>query len=253
MADFVDRTLSLRDNIAMPNALILVDYSNLLPRQKEAGVLDLVTRVLAGVDWEAGLTRGNCEVRLYGGWYEEDQITRDAQDLTVELQRDFPAIAQVPVEWGNIAFNTKADLAVSLLQEPAAHLFRTYRRKERVTNVRVQTQSVVGCTDSSCVLPLMKKILKSGSCPKAGCSIERDDLIFRHEQKIVDTMLTCDMVHATDRDYSKVILVSDDDDFIPPLRTVLLRGKSAVRCNPKPNRQRGVLSVGTAQVVEITV
>jgi len=237
----------------MVTALILVDYANLLQPQRDAGVLDLVTKVLSGIPWEPETTRGRCEVRIYGGWYEEDQITRQAQDLTVELQENFPSVVRVPAAAGIVTFSVVADLAVSLLQDPATHLFRTYRRKEKATNVRVETPITVGCADSSCILPMMKHMLKRGSCPKDGCSVQRTDLLYRHEQKVVDTMLACDMIHATDRDFTKLILVSDDDDFIPPLRTILLKGKAAVRCNPKPNRQRGLLSVGSAHVVEITV
>ena len=216
-------------------------------------MLDLTTKVLAGIIWEADARRGTCEVRIYGGWYEEDQFTRQAQELFVQLQRDFPAVVRVPSAHGSIAFSTTADLAVSLLQEPSTHLFRTYRRKEKASNIRVETPTSVGCCDNECVLPMVKHALKKGSCPKIGCSIIRTDLIYRHEQKIVDTMLTCDMVHATDREYSKLILVSDDDDFIPSLRTTVLKGKAAVRCNPKQGRGRGPLVVGSVQIVETTI
>ena len=237
----------------MASALVLVDYANLQQRHKDAGMLDLVTKVLAGISWDPGTLRGTCEVRFYGGWYEEDQLTRQAQDVVVEIQRDFPAVIRVPAQNGTIAFNTTADLARSLLQDPGNHLFRTYRRKERATNVRVESPGVVGCTHDDCVLPKVKHMLKKGSCPRSGCSVQRSDLIYRHEQKIVDTMLTCDMVHASNRDFDRLVLVSDDDDFIPPLRTILLNGRSAVRCNPKPDHQRGLQSVGSVQLVEITV
>jgi uncharacterized LabA/DUF88 family protein len=237
----------------MTNALILIDYGNLLQRHRDAGLLDLVVRILGGITWDTGTARGRCDIRIYGGWYEEDMITRQAEELTVEIQRDFPTVIRVSSNGVIIPFSTSADLAMSLLQEPSTHLFRTYRRKERPWNVRVESKAAVGCEEDSCVLPLMKKMLKHGSCPKEGCSIHRTDLLYRHEQKIVDTMLACDMVHATDREYSKLILVSDDDDFIPPLRTVLLKGKSAVRCNPKTGHQRGIQRVGNVQLAEITV
>jgi hypothetical protein len=84
-------------------------------------MLDVVTKVLVQVPWDHSITRGNCEVRVYGGWYEGNQITRMAQDLSVELQRDFPIIVRVPLGNSNLALKTSAELAVSLLQEPGHH------------------------------------------------------------------------------------------------------------------------------------
>jgi uncharacterized LabA/DUF88 family protein len=233
-------------------AIVFIDYDNLLPRQKNAGIRDVVTKVLVQLPWDQSLTWGSCEIRVYGGWYEGDQITRMAQDLTVELQRDFPAIVRVPVgKRANLTLKVNAELAVSLLQEPGHHLFNTYRRKGKPSNVRVEKPTDVGCVDVACVLPQMKQLLSKGSCPKVGCSVTNCELVYRHEQKIVDTMLTCDLIHAVDRVSGRVILVSGDDDFLPPLRTVLLRGGAAVRCYPKPSTQRTTFPHGGAQLLEV--
>jgi uncharacterized LabA/DUF88 family protein len=233
-------------------AIVFVDYDNLLSIQKSAGMLDVVTKVLIQLPWDRSITRGNCEIRVYGGWYEGNQITRMAQDLSVELQRDFPAIMRIPIgNNNNLALNANAELAVSLLQEPGHHLFNTFRRKGKPSNIRVEKPDDVGCADTACVLPQMKQLLKSGNCPKAGCTVANCDLVYRHEQKIVDTMLTCDLIHAVDRVSGRVILVSGDDDFLPPLRTVLLRGGDAVRCHPKPSTQRTPILLGKSQLLEV--
>ena len=233
-------------------AIVFIDYANLLPTHRAAGILDVVTKVLVQMPWDPSHTRGSCEVRVYGGWYEGNQITRMAQDVTVELQRDFPTILRVPL--GNsetLALKTNSELAVSLLQEPGHHLFDTYRRKGKPWNVRVEKPADIGCVDATCVLPQMKQLLKSGSCPKSGCSVTSCELVYRHEQKIVDTMLTCDLIHAVDRVSGRVILISGDDDFLPPLRTVLLNGRAAVRCYPKPNMKRSTFPHGGAQLLEV--
>jgi uncharacterized LabA/DUF88 family protein len=233
-------------------AIIFIDYDNLLHPQKTAGILDVTTKVLIQIPLNPDLVRGRCEVRVYGGWYEGDQITRKAQDLTVELQRDFPTVIRVPRESGKILqLMANAELAVSLLQEPSHHLFNTYRRKGKPSNVRVEKPDEVGCSDAACVLPQMKQLLYTGSCPKPGCSVSNCDLVYRHEQKIVDTMLTCDLIHAVDRVSDQVILVSGDDDFLPPLRTVLLRGGIAVRCYPKRSTQRAIFPHGGTQLIEV--
>lgn len=233
---------------------MFIDYDNLLQPQKQAGILDTVRRALFGLPVQGLSRRTKCTVRIYGGWYEGTQITRLAQDITVEIQRDFPAVIRVPVDSSGSTFSvsTTAELAVALLQEPGHHMFNTYRRKGKPANVRVTAPCDVGCVESDCVLPLMKKLLRNGTCPKAGCRITTTDhLVYRHEQKIVDTLLCCDLIHAGRSPMDRVILLSGDDDFLPALRTVLLGGLSAVRYHPKPNGPRASFPQGGVQLLEL--
>lgn len=80
------------------HCVILIDYDNLLHSQKSAGILDVVTKALIQFPFEPSETRLGCDVRVYGGWYEEATMTRMAQDVTVELQRDFPVVLRLPVD-----------------------------------------------------------------------------------------------------------------------------------------------------------
>ena len=231
---------------------VFIDYDNLLLSQKTAGILDVVTKALIQIPLAAVTTRAKCDVRVYGGWYEGSQITRLAQDVTIELQRDFPAVIRLPFGSNDhVSVYTNAELAVALLQEPGHHLFNTYRRKGKPANLRVVEPLDAGCIDASCVLPLMKKLLRTGNCPKSGCCITTGDLVYRHEQKIVDTMLSCDLIHAGNGITDRVILVSGDDDFLPPLRAILLHGTPAVRFHPKANYQRASFPHGGAQLLEM--
>ena len=179
-------------------------------------------------------------------------MTKRAQELAVAISNDFPAIIRVPNQTGKIAsFAANAELAVAMMEEPSHHLFGTYRRKGKPANLRVQQPAEVGCTDPACPLPMAKRLLKTGSCPISSCAVTAAELVYRHEQKIVDTMLACDMVYAPTQDYNQLILVSGDDDFLPPLRTVLLRGTPVARFHPKPNRIRATLAIRGAQLTDI--
>lgn len=201
---------------------IFIDYDNLLNGQKSSGILDVVTKALLQTPLSSSTARGTCDIRIYGGWYEGPAMTQRAQDLAVGIGREFPAIIRVPHQGGEVAaLAAKAELAVAMMEEPNRHLFGTYRKKEKPGNLRVQRPGEVGCTDTACPLPLAKKLLKSGKCPTSSCSVTANDLVSRHEQKIVDTMLTCDLVYAPTQDYQHLILISDDDDFLPPLRAAL--------------------------------
>lgn len=231
---------------------IFIDYDNLLQSQKSAGILDVVTKTLIQLPLDAEISRARCDVRIYGGWYEGVQITRLAQDVTIEIHKDFPTIIRIPVESGKyIQISTNAELAVALMKEPGHHLFNTFRRKSKVGNIRVETPSNIGCVESDCILPLVKKLLRNGSCPKSSCGVTSGELVYRAEQKIVDTMLSCDLIHASSEKTQMIILVSSDDDFLPPLRTIILNGTNAVRFHPKQNNQRAVFPHSGAQLLEM--
>ena len=223
--------------------VIFIDYDNLLANHKSSGILDVATKALFQTPLSSQSVRGTCDIRIYGGWYEEQTMTMRAQDLTVEIDNEFPTIIRVPRQSGEVVLlQVTAELAVAMMEEPKYHLFDTYRKKGIPKNIRVQHPAAVGCTDPACPLPVAKKLLKTGSCSISTCSVTADDLVYRQEQKIVDTMLTCDMVYAPTQDYQHLILISGDDDFLPPLRTVLLRGTQVARFHPQPNSSRTPLA-----------
>jgi uncharacterized LabA/DUF88 family protein len=233
--------------------VILIDYDNLLQHQKSAGVLDVVTKVLVQVPYGDSAAQIRCDVRVYGGWYEGTVMTRRAQTVVVELQRDFPYTLRLPMLNAPGKYRKAsigAELARSLLQEPSHHLINTYRRKGKPANVRVEDPTIAGCVDPDCVLPMMKKLLKTGRCPKPGCGVVVGDLVYRHEQKIVDTMLSCDLIYAAGGRAEHIVLVSSDDDFLPPLRTVLLAGKTVLRFHPVHNCQRASFPPGGPTLIE---
>lgn len=231
---------------------VFVDYDNLLGHHKSSGLLAVVTRALMLLPAEVQLKRGICDVRVYGGWYEGAAVTPLAEEIVVTLQKDFPAIIRVPRgAAGAIPIQTSAELAVALLEDPSFHMFNTYRKKGKPSNLRIQLPSTVGCIDASCPLPIARKLLKSGTCPVSSCAVVADDLVYRHEQKIVDTMLACDLVYSSRTGYDYLVLISGDDDFLPPLRTLLLRGSKVFRFHTRVNGPRAAFIAGTARLVEI--
>jgi uncharacterized LabA/DUF88 family protein len=234
------------------NIAILVDYDNLLPNQKAAGLVDVASRVLMQLPLLAPQIRGECEMRLYGGWYEGSTMTKLAQDLSVAMQVDFPNILRVKNNAGGLTpISVKASLAMALSEDPVHHLFNTFRKKGKPQNVRIENPQDVGCAKNECTLMLLKKLLKSGKCPVDSCVATSNNLVYRREQKLVDTMLTCDLLHAHTQGVDYIVLVSDDDDFIPPVRALLSRGAPVVRAHPKFNSQRQKIVVGVTRLHEM--
>lgn len=231
---------------------ILIDYDNLSDAHKSSRILDVATKALMQLPKTISEIRGKCEIRIYGGWYEEDQMTNLAQQLSVSIQNDFPSIIRVPMESGRtLSFATNAHLAMSLVEEPSHHLFNTYRRKGKPTNIRVLKPEDVGCKNIGCSLSFAERLLKTGKCSTSGCDVSRSDLVYRVEQKIVDTMLTCDLLYYSLQRYEHIMLISGDDDFLPPIRTAILRGSNIYRVHPKPNYQRTSIFIAGNQLVEL--
>lgn len=234
--------------------IILIDYDNLLMPQKEAGILDIVNKTLLQLPRQSNGTRGTCEVRIYGGWYEGELMSKLAQKIAVTLQDEFPTVRRLSATpHGITPVTVTAELALALLEEPTHNLIDTYRRKGKPANIRVQRPEDVSCTNPACQLMYARKLLQSGKCSVGGCNVSDESLVYRHEQKIVDTMLTCDLIYLANRDYDYVLLISGDDDFLPPIRTLLLRGMTVYRVHPQPNRRKmqPVRSSGTLVELEL--
>ncbi len=231
---------------------LLIDYDNLSELHKSSGILDIATKVLMQLPKDISEIRGRCSIRIYGGWYEEQNMTNLAQSLSVSIQSDFPVIIRIPTKQnGSLALTTNAELARAMVEEPSHHLFNTYRKKGRPANIRFLKPEEVSCTNTECSLLIAKKLLRTGKCPSKNCSVSRTDLVYRNEQKIVDTMLACDLLYYAQLGCNHIMLVSGDDDFLPPLRTALLRGAKVYRVHPTPSNCRVPIHIAGTQLIEL--
>lgn len=231
---------------------ICIDYDNLSAIQKSTGILDVVSKTLHKISDYIHTKNGSCEVRLYGGWYEGSSLSGLSQSLSVKIQNDFPSIIRILNKNSDVcSLRATAELAYSLLEEPGHQLFNTYRRKGKPNNIRVETKESIGCNDSLCPLPMAKKLLQKGSCPTTGCITSGTPLIYRHEQKLVDTMLACDLIYLADKNYTHLIVISADDDFLPPIRILALRGANVIRVHPQLNSNHQPVRVGSSHLMEL--
>jgi uncharacterized LabA/DUF88 family protein len=230
---------------------VFIDYDNLLPGHKASGILDVTTKSVLRTPIPIHAAKGTCDVRIYGGWYEGTAMTQLAQDVAVGIQKEFPNILRVPsISSKNIFLTATAELAVAMMEEPGHHMLDTYRKRQKAGSVKVERPIDVGCTESGCPLPLAKKLIKTGMCPISTCTVAKGSLVYRQEQKIVDTMLACDMIYASKLGYDRIIVVSGDDDFLPPIRTVLRYGTPVSRFHPLPNRTRIPIAGFEKQLLE---
>jgi uncharacterized LabA/DUF88 family protein len=220
--------------------------------QKTVRLLDVAVKILTQLPKPNAQELGLCEIRLYGGWYEMETMTKKAQALFVSIQKEFPKVINLPNKSeGSTPINISALLAVALNEDPSRLLFNTFRKKGGVNNVRIQKKEDIGCLKNDCTLLHLRNFLKNGKCPAVSCSVAHGSLLYRSEQKLVDTMLSCDLLYAEKQGFDHIVVVSDDDDFIPAIHTLLLRGAPVVRAHPKFSSQRQKIIIGGAQLHEM--
>jgi len=229
--------------------LVLLDYDNFQHRPNTS-LLDLVRLVIDQYVDTGALPRNDDRLeivlRVYGGWFESDTMTKMGQDVSIEIQREFPFSTSNHKRSLGMLF--RAEMAFALLERPGEYLFNTFRTKSRPRNLKL---APVSCADPGCIVPRLEQFLKKGKCPTVHCQTSPLQLA-RTEQKLVDSMICCDLVYANSL-FEHLILVSSDDDFIPPLRVLLGQRARVVRCHTMVNRQRVPIQVGQRILTELEV
>ncbi len=198
---------------------ILLDYDNLERLDKSRGLYKTVEKIIAKTDNLQNTGKTNINVRVYGGWYNEGNITKRAQDLTVEINKDFPSVIIHPSSGYKMIVN--AELAFGLLIAPKEHVLATYRFRSFPTDLKCDDPTIHGCTSPTCPIHNVYNFIKHGSISGQCCDIKPKNILYKGEQKLVDSMITTDVFYLTMNNESPIILVSSDDDFWPAIRTSL--------------------------------
>lgn len=196
--------------------------------------MDLVHRIFSLFEIQDYCKSTHSEIRFYGGWYEHGNITKLAQDLSAQISGCFPTSIRNPYNGYHILVS--ATMAYSLFITPREHLYDTYRRRCYPNNLRFNNPKQLGCADKNCSLHTIYEFLISGSCRGQTCHLTPQDIIYKGEQKLVDTMISCDMYYLNQTQEQQIVLVSSDDDFWPCIRTSLVMGKKVLHIHTHPSR-----------------
>ncbi len=65
-------------------------------------------------------------------------------------------------------------------------------------------------------------------------------VFYRSEQKLVDSMITVDLIHFAMNKSESLVLVSGDDDMWPGIRYALLQDASIIHLVPKVTTRPGI-------------
>lgn len=193
---------------------ILIDYDNVKNDEYfdiNSYVVSLLERIVRTISQDINY---RVYIRLYGGWFEQSRLTRDAQILSTEIFGLSPKLYTYAV-YNTRFMISKFEISRTLLINEEKELHHTYRSKKRINGLRLYGSKEYCCEEFSVFFRKLKKFKKNtGKCPY--CNNEALSNIKFIEQKMVDTMLVSDLFYLS-QDNNYILLVSDDDDFIPAL------------------------------------
>ena len=208
---------------------VLVDYYNLSQRQRHEGIVHVVDRIVSAIIPDPMRTdERRIDLRLYGGWYEGQTRTKDAQDIVATLHEHYPMKLGSRTDRRSITLNV--ELAYSIKWDPAHHLWYTLRPRTGLRRIDLMDpSSLIGCRLADrCPLRPGYEFLTHGTCPEQSCEVTSQQAMKRREQKLVDTMLAADVFfNAYDKE-QRIAVVSSDDDLWPAIRTALQLGVEVI-------------------------
>jgi hypothetical protein len=208
---------------------VLVDYDNVEfaePILARAGLFTLFSQLVAVVGPRRKTVPERCRIRLYGGWFEKENITRKAERLIADIDGTFP----MPMVWGKQGAEnqaeknkclTQVEMAYSLEAHPGRHLFRTVRERRVDTRIECDTTYFDACQEEWCPMRDVAEFLEKQKCPMHDCTVSQADVLWKREQKLIDTMITSDLIFLASKGHKDLVVVSSDDDIWPGVRTAL--------------------------------
>jgi hypothetical protein len=165
------------------------------------------------------------EIRLYGGWYRGTILTAQASILQQLLfgVTVFPKIKMDKIIRGSV------NMVSSLYEIPEFTWGYTHKEADGMKPVRINFDKVDVICDSNrpnCPKFILNKFTKSKdkTCAVDGCFNIQKNVFKGIEQKMVDTLIACDIVSISDvENIAGIIVVSDDQDHFPSMALAMKR------------------------------
>lgn len=211
---------------------ILVDYSNLHRLDSQRGIAYLAAFFLERLGKNRLSAISRARIRLYGGWYERDKLTRLAQDIVADIAKAFPTVIQV----AEVKIRVTVEIARSLVISPDHDFLHTYRPRPFPGNIKCADPPFVGCVDNeNCPIVSVGTFVNMRECERDECGVRPKHVFSKPEQKLVDSMIVADVISLASRGEDCAI-ISSDDDIWPGIRTAVEYGNSVYHLHSKPGQ-----------------
>ncbi len=213
---------------------VLIDYDNLSRLDRTRGIKTVILRIISKLTMDEVVNIKNIVFRLYGGWYQSNNLSKRAQDLIIEINKYFPSIFTIPCNSKKVV--VKVELAYSLLITPSEHLLDTFRIRSFPKDIKCDDPNKHGCTDPNCPIRNVFSFINNGTINGQCCSVKPEDILYRGQQKLVDTMLSMDIFYLSMSIDNSIVVVSSDDDFWPAIRSSIQLGTKIFHIHTRNNR-----------------
>ena len=168
------------------------------------------------------------EIRLYNGWYKDNILTNKASELQLLLSKItlFPYL--LDAESGKI-IRGKIRIVSSLNDIPAYTWFNTLKEKYGIPSLRIKNESlgeICSQNTHACPPQILKRFTKKKGklCGVEDCNSAQREIFIGLEQKMVDTIIACDIISfCEEENCSAIMVVSEDIDHFPALAQGKLR------------------------------
>lgn len=193
------------------DAHVLIDYDNLTALFQRMSLRTLALRIQATADQQCS-TLNDIFIRLYGGWYGPAGLTNKGTRLAQEIRLTFPLL--MPVAGSQIR-RIHCEIASSLVASRGFVLPNTFRERPGIRG-KLRLIPHKSCVNSALCTAAHVVHWSNGRCPEQGCQVTAKEVFAYYEQKLVDTLLCCDLIALANQSPTvATFVISDDDDMVP--------------------------------------
>jgi hypothetical protein len=219
-----------------PSAAVLIDFDNFYPDADIATGSDWLTHelnkiitVVLAVDRDVEFI----DIRLYGGWLDNGLLTRHASELQAALGAS--PIFPLAHPYKSTVLRGEVALVTRLAGLPSVQWAHTRRVAVGLPQIRLAAGPLPNeCVGSleTCPLRAVHRFTKrrERSCHVPTCAVRNEDAFKVVQQKMVDSMICCDVIFfatsATPAPH--ILLLSDDLDVVPAAAVAATQTKSAI-------------------------
>lgn len=166
-------------------------------------------------------------IRVYGGWYQQGSLTDKASTAFTLLSG---IDCTIPLQNGERWVRWEMENVISAYG--TNHFWdNTYRQKNGLPRIIVKTDAQkgkCGINKIHCPVEIVKKISKGPGkiCQVKNCTLKAEDIFQTFGQKMIDTMMACDILTiAEEQETEAIVVMTDDVDMLPALVVSSLKYK----------------------------
>jgi len=215
------QAMSVRDS----TLFLFIDIDNVYYCEDAKRLSDRIAADIAGVvtTQSQNWVPARMLVRLYGGWMCDGELTRMAS-RTLEATSRAHVFPFFCTDHYRTIVRGQIDLALEMLSLPGLlwqHTCSIQKGAPRLRTVARGTPKDCPTSKDACFISQMARFSQSkySRCPHPGCTVMNVDAFQQLVQKMVDSLMICDLLYlaANPADNLAVAVATDDWDILPGL------------------------------------